>query len=34
METTTNRSESALALFRLHVERMGRIDVDDTNRET
>ncbi len=26
-------SESALALFRLHVERMGKIDVDDCNRE-
>jgi hypothetical protein len=26
-------SESALALFRLHVERQGRIDVDDANRE-
>ena len=26
-------SESALALFRLHVERQGRIDVDATNRE-
>lgn len=26
-------SEAALALFHLHVERMGRIDVDDTNRE-
>jgi len=26
-------SESALALFRLHVERMGKIDVDDTNHE-
>ena len=25
-------SESALALFRLHVERIGKIDVDDTNR--
>ncbi len=26
-------SEAALALFRLHVERMGKIDVDNTNRE-
>ena len=26
-------SESALALLRLHVERMGRIDLDDSNRE-
>lgn len=26
-------SESALALFRLHVERQGRIDVDANNRE-
>ena len=26
-------SPSALALFRLHVERQGHIDVDDTNRE-
>ncbi len=25
-------SESALMLFRLHVERMGRIDVDDATR--
>lgn len=24
-------SEAALALFRLHVDRQGRIDVDDTN---
>jgi hypothetical protein len=28
-----NLSEAALALFRLHVERKGRIDVDDSNRE-
>lgn len=27
-----NLSESALALFRLHVERMGDIDVGDDNR--
>jgi hypothetical protein len=26
-------SEAARDLFRLHVERMGRIDVDDSNRE-
>ncbi len=26
-------SEPALALFRLHVERTGNIDVDGTNRE-
>ena len=26
-------SNVALALFRLHVERQGRIDVDDTNLE-
>ena len=26
-------SDAALALFRLHVERRGRIDVNDTNRE-
>jgi len=26
-------SDSALALFRLHVERMGRVDVDDCNRD-
>jgi hypothetical protein len=26
-------SESALALFRLHVERKGNIDVNDANRE-
>lgn len=25
-------SEAAQALFRLHVERMGKIDVDDANR--
>jgi hypothetical protein len=25
-------SESALALLRLHLERHGQIDVDDTNR--
>jgi hypothetical protein len=31
---TVNLSESALALFRLHVERMGKIDVDDTNRQS
>ncbi len=32
METIT-LSEAAFALFRLHVERMGKIDVDDANRE-
>jgi len=26
-------TEPALALFRLHVERTGKIDVDDCNRE-
>jgi hypothetical protein len=26
-------SEAALALFRLHVERCGRVDVDDSNRD-
>jgi hypothetical protein len=26
-------SAAALALFRLHVERHGQIDVDDSNRE-
>jgi hypothetical protein len=26
-------STEAQALFRLHVERMGKIDVDDCNRE-
>jgi hypothetical protein len=26
-------STGALALFRLHVERMGKIEVDDANRE-
>jgi hypothetical protein len=25
-------SEAARALFRLHVERMGKIDVDESNR--
>ncbi len=32
METIT-LSEAALALFRLHVERKGRIDIDESNRE-
>jgi hypothetical protein len=32
METTT-LSEDAKALFRLHVELMGRIAVDDATRE-
>lgn len=27
-------SQNALDLFRLHVERRGQIEVDDTNRET
>lgn len=27
-----NLSDAARSLFRLHVERMGRIDVDDLNR--
>jgi hypothetical protein len=26
-------SDAALALFRLHVEQHGQIDVDETNRE-
>ena len=26
-------SDSAISLFRLHVERKGKIDVDDGNRE-
>ena len=30
---TITLSEAALALFRLHVEWQGRIDVDETNRE-
>ena len=30
---TTTLSEAALSLFRLHVERMGEIDVDDSNRD-
>lgn len=30
----TTLSEAALALFRIHVERRGQIDLDDTNRET
>ena len=29
----TRLSEAAIALFRLHVERGGEIDVDDTNHE-
>jgi hypothetical protein len=32
MQTIT-LSEAALALFRLHIERHGDIDVDDSNRE-
>ena len=31
MQTVTI-SDSAVALFRLHVERQGGIDVDDSNR--
>ena len=27
-----NLSEAARSLFRRHVERMGKIDVDDSNR--
>ncbi len=30
---STHLSEAAIALFRLHVEHRGEIDVDDTNRE-
>jgi hypothetical protein len=30
---TVALSPSALALFRLHVEQHGQIDVDDSNRE-
>lgn len=30
---TVRLSEAALALFRLHVERQGRIDVDDKSLE-
>ncbi len=33
MPGTITLSETALSLFRLHVERMGRIAVDDSNRE-
>jgi hypothetical protein len=29
-----NLSDAALALFRLHLERHGRVEVDDTTRET
>ena len=32
MQTIT-LSPAALALFRLHVERQGQVDVDDTTRE-
>jgi hypothetical protein len=31
---TINLSAAALALFRLHVERGGHLEVDDTTRET
>lgn len=34
MPETIALSAEALALFRLHVERHGQIDVDDSNRET
>jgi hypothetical protein len=27
-------SEAAVALLRLHIEQMGKIDVDDTNRQS
>jgi hypothetical protein len=30
---THHFSESAVALLRLHLERHGQIDVDDTNRQ-
>ncbi len=30
---TAATSPSALELFRLHVEQMGKIDVDNSNRE-
>ena len=30
---TTILSDAALCLFRLHVERQGEIDVDDSNRD-
>ena len=33
MPQTIVLSEAARALFRLHVERRGQIDVDDTNHE-
>ncbi len=33
MPDTITLSESALALFRLHVEREGRIDLDDATRK-
>ena len=31
---TVQLSGSALALFRLHVERQGKVGVDDDNRES
>jgi hypothetical protein len=31
--TMPNLSEAAVALFRLHVERMGQVEVDETNRD-
>jgi len=33
MPDTISLSDTALSLFRLHVERQGRIDVDHSNRE-
>lgn len=33
MAETISLSEAAQALFRLHVERLGKIDVDDSNRQ-
>jgi hypothetical protein len=33
MQDQLTLSEAAVALFRLHVERQGRIDVDDSNRD-
>lgn len=33
MPETTTLSEAALSLLRLHLERHGQVDVDETNRE-
>ena len=33
MPSTITLSESDLALLRLHLERHGQVEVDDTNRE-